>query len=227
MPIRNALRRWLRPSLVCVSLLVVTGVASAATQYVSDQLSINMRSGPGTGYKIEKLLDAGDQVQTLSQSNGWTKVRTAGGKVGYVLTRFLSGQPAARTQLADMKKKVASLQSDNADLKKELAHALHGSDKLGELKRNLVKENKSLKSQLQQLRETSADAVRISKENQKYRQQLMNLRSDVDRLKQENETLQSRRDGMEIGALILFGGILLGLLLPMFRRRSKGNWNSL
>ncbi|KEZ77381.1 TIGR04211 family SH3 domain-containing protein [Salinisphaera hydrothermalis] len=221
-------RRLVVASLLGTTLLFSVA-ASAATQYVSDQLSINMRSGPGTKYRIEKLLDAGDKLDTLgSSSNGWTRVRTSSGNTGYVLTRFLSDQPAARDQVADLKNQVNQLQSDNADLKKELAQALHGSDKLGELKRNLVDENKKLKSQLQNIRETSADAIRISKENEKYRKQLMSLRSDVDRLKHENQALQSRREGMKIGALILFGGILLGLLLPMFRRRrGKGSWDSL
>ncbi|MGB7755677.1 MAG: TIGR04211 family SH3 domain-containing protein [Salinisphaera sp.] len=224
---RYAWMRWLGASLIAMTLLYAV-VASAATQYISDQLSINMRSGPGTKYRIEKLLDAGDKLETLgSSSNGWTHVRTSSGKTGYVLTRFISDQPAARAQVADMKQQVSKLQSDNADLKKELSQALHGSDKLGELKRDLVAQNKKLKSQLQNIRETSADAIRIGKENEKYRKQLMSLRSDVDRLKHENQALQSRRDGMKIGALILFGGILLGLLLPMFRRRRKGNWDSL
>lgn len=224
---RMALMRWLGTSLIGTSLLFAVA-ASAATQYVSDQLSINMRSGPGTKYRIEKLLEAGDQLDTLgSSSNGWTHVRTSSGQSGYVLTRFISDQPAARDQVSDLKQQVSKLQSNNADLKKELGQALHGSDKLGELKRDLVAQNKKLKSQLQNIRETSADAIRIGKENEKYRKQLMSLRSDVDRLKHENQALQSRRDGMKIGALILFGGILLGLVLPMFRRRRKGNWDSL
>ncbi|RJS94663.1 TIGR04211 family SH3 domain-containing protein [Salinisphaera sp. Q1T1-3] len=207
--------------------LVSVGTASAATRYVSDQLSINMRSGPGNQYRIDRLLDAGDQLETLSSNNGWTKVRTRDGKVGFVLTRFLADSPAAESQLADAKNKADNLSSENQDLKKELSEALHGSDQLGELKKNLVAENKSLKAQLQKIRETSADAIRIGNENEKYRQQIMQLRSTVDRLKHENESLQSRREGMQVGALILTGGILIGLFLPMLRRRRKGNWDSL
>ncbi|HET7315098.1 TIGR04211 family SH3 domain-containing protein [Salinisphaera sp.] len=223
---RMALTRALGASLIGIGLLYAAA-ANAATQYVSDQLSINMRSGPGTKYRIEQLVDAGDQLETLGSSDGWTHVRTSSGQTGYVLTRFLSDQPAAREQVADMKQQVSELKSDNADLRKELAQALHGSDKLGKLKKDLIAENKKLKAQLQDIRATSADAIRIGKENEKYRKQLMSLRSDVDRLKHENRALQSRRDGMKIGALILFGGILLGLVLPMFRRRRKGNWDSL
>lgn len=224
---RMALTRRLGAGFIGASLLLVAA-SSMAAQYVSDQLSINMRSGPGTKYRIERMLDAGAKLQMLGgSSNGWTHIRTASGQSGYVLSRFISDQPAARNEMADLKQQTAQLQSDNADLKKELSQALHGSDKLGELKKNLVSENQQLKTQLQNIRETSADAIRIGKENEKYRKQLMTLRSDVDRLKHQNQALQSRRDGMKIGALILFGGILLGLVLPMFRRRRKGNWDSL
>lgn len=214
-------------ALMAAAVVLFSGVAYAGTQYVSDQLSINMRRGPGTNYKIMKLLDAGDRLETLSSSNGWTKVRTTSGTTGFVLTRFLSKQAAASTRIDQFQKKNQKLEVDNSDLKKELSQALHGSNKLGELKRNLVDENKKLKSQLQNIRETSADAIRIGNENKKYRQQLISLRSDVDRLKHENEALQSRREGMKIGALILIVGIFVGLLLPMFRRRRKGNWDSL
>jgi len=211
-----------------IGLIVFSGIANAATRYISDELSINMRRGPGTDYRILSLLDAGDRVETLSEDAGWTQVRVSGEGTGYVLTRFLSDEPAARTRITDAQEQTEKLKRENADLKSELSQALNGSEELGNLKRELVAENKSLKSKLQQLRETSADAVRISKENQKYREQLMSMRSDVERLRHENESLQSRRDGMKIGALILFGGIVVGLILPLFRRRNrKGSWDSL
>lgn len=219
--------RCLGATLIGTGLLYAAAVG-AATQFVSDQLSINPRSGPGTQYRIKRQLDAGADLRTLGQpSNGWTRVRSAAGQTGYVLTRFISDQPAARDRVADLEQQVANWRSDNADLKKKLAEATHGSHALGELKRDLAAQNKQLKSQLAHIRETSADAIRIGKENEKYRQQLMNLRSDVDRLKHENQALRSHRGGMTIGALILFGGILLGLMLPLFRRRRNSNWDSL
>ena len=144
--------------------------AAAATQYVSDELSINMRSGAGTQYKIQRLLDAGDKLEVLGTANGWTHVRTPAGQSGYVLTRFLSDSPAASAQLGQIQQQSASLTNQNAELKQELSEALDGSSELGELKRNLVTENKSLKAELQKIRETSADAIRISNENEQYRE---------------------------------------------------------
>jgi len=32
---------------------------------------------------------------------------------------------------------------------------------------------------------------------------------------------------MKIGALILIVGIIVGLIVPLFRRRRKGSWDSL
>ena len=73
----------------------------------------------------------------------------------------------------------------------------------------------------------SPDAIRISEENEKFREQIMSMRSELERLRHQNEALQSRREGMKIGALILVGGIVVGLVLPLFRRRRKNSWDSL
>ncbi len=223
--------RLFKPQLLGALLVLGTAwplCAAAATQYVSDELSINMRSGAGTQYKIQRLLDAGDKLEVLGTANGWTHVRTPAGQSGYVLTRFLSDSPAASAQLGQIQQQSASLTNQNAELKQELSEALDGSSELGELKRNLVTENKSLKAELQKIRETSADAIRISNENEQYREQIIQLKANVDRLKHQNEALRSRREGMKIGALIAFGGILIGLVAPMLRRRRRGgSWDSL
>lgn len=105
------------------------------------------------------------------------------------------------------------------------ATTLDGS--MGSREQNLVARNRALSARLQEIRETSADAIRIAKENETYRRRLIQLRSTVDRLKHENEALQARRAGMQIGALILLGGILIGLILPKLRRRRANNWDAL
>lgn len=219
-----------RPARVALFLLfasVFAASAQAATKYVSDDLSINLRRGAGNEFRIIELLKAGQKVDVLDSASGWSRVRTTQGEIGFVLSRFLSNDPAAREQVAAMQKQVAQLQEENADQKEELAQALHGSSELGKLKKDLVSENKSLKQQLERIKSTSANAVRISNENQKFREQILSMQSDVERLRHENKSLQSRREGMKIGALVLVVGIIIGLVLPMFRRRSRNNWDSL
>jgi len=211
-----------------IGLMMFSTAATAATRYVSDELSINMRRGPGTGYRISELLNAGERLNTLSEANGWTQVRTSDGTTGYVLTRFLSEQPAARTRIASMQEQTEQFKKENEELKQQLEEVRSGSQELTETKSALQSENEDLKQRLQQLRETSADAVRISNENEKFREELLSMRSENERLRHENAALQSRRDGMKIGALIMIGGIIVGLVLPLFRRKRKGSsWDSL
>lgn len=215
-----------RVSLAVLLVFVVTA-ASAADRYVSDELSINLRRGPGNDYRITQLLDAGEPVTVIETGDGWTHVRTEGGSDGWVLTRFLSNEPAARTQLAEMRERVAELEQSNASLREELSEALEGSSELGALKEELIAENKSLKQELSQIKEASANAIRINRENQEFREQILSMESEVERLRHENQALQSRRDGMKVGAIILLAGVLLGLVLPLFRRRSRNSWDSI
>ena len=131
-----------------MALMMFSSVATAATRYVSDDLSINMRRGPGTGYRISELLSAGDRLSTLSESNGWMKVRTGDGKTGFVLTRFLSEQPAASTRIAAMKEQTEKFKTENEQLKKKLDEVRSGSEELTETKTSLVSENADLKKRL-------------------------------------------------------------------------------
>lgn len=213
--------------LVAAVVLLSSLAATAATRYVSDELSINMRRGPSTSYGITELLKAGTQVQTLGETNGWTQIRTPEGETGYVLTRFLAAEPAARDRIQKIDSQFAKLKKENKDLHAELAEVLNGSKELGKLKRELVAENTALKSQLEQIKQVSANAMEINKKNKKYRKELLVLQSQMEQLRSENKALQSRREGMKIGALILIGGVILGLILPLFRRRRKNNWDSL
>lgn len=210
-----------------IILLVTSAGAGAATRYISDQLSVNMRRGPSTSYTITELVEAGTRVRTLGQANGWTKIRTPDGDVGYVLSRLLSTQPAASDRIDEIRAQLAELKKENKKLRAKLAQALQGSKKLSKLKEELMAENKALKAELERLRRISSNAIELKQQNQEFREKLLALKSELERLRAENKALQSRREGMKIGALILIGGIVLGLVLPMFRRRKKDNWDSL
>jgi len=60
------------------------------TQYVSDELVINMRSGKGTGFKIIKIVKSGTPLKVLSTDEGYTHAVTPAGVKGWVLSRFFN-----------------------------------------------------------------------------------------------------------------------------------------
>lgn len=216
-------------SLAVVAMLAAAGAAQAATRYVTDELSINLRRGAGNEYRITKLLEAGTRVEVLEEKveDGWSLVRTADGEEGYVLHHLLTDTPAARDRLAAARRRVNRLEAANAELEKELAQALDGSEELGRAKKELVAENESLRSELQEIRSASANAVRLKEENEEFRERLLALQSELEQLRHENKTLKSRREGMKIGALLVAAGIAIGLILPLFRNRRRGSWDSL
>ncbi|WP_238365527.1 SH3 domain-containing protein [Mesobacterium pallidum] len=52
---------------------------------------VNMRNGPGRDYSVLAKLEQGDQVEVLSDNgDGWVKLRTAEGRVGWMADFLLS-----------------------------------------------------------------------------------------------------------------------------------------
>lgn len=216
------------PLFFSLALFAAAGIAQTTTRYVTDQLSINLRRGAGNQYRITKLLEAGTRVEVLEKTgDGWTLVRTADGEEGYVVSRFLADTPAARDRLAAARRRLDRLEKTNAELREELGQALEGSEELGRLKKELIAENESLRDELQEIKAASANAVRLNKENKEFRERLLALQSELEQLRHENKTLKSRREGMKIGALLIAAGIVIGLILPLFRNRRRGSWDSL
>ncbi len=66
--------------------LLSGGLAAAAT--VTNDL--NLRSGPGTGYRVVGTMPAGAYVDVLGCSGGWCRVNW-GGAVGYASASYLAG----------------------------------------------------------------------------------------------------------------------------------------
>lgn len=73
-------------TLAAGALLVSAGIASAAT--VSNDL--NLRSGPGTGYRVIDTMPAGAYVNVIGCSDSWCRVNWHG-RVGYASASYLGG----------------------------------------------------------------------------------------------------------------------------------------
>ncbi len=56
----------------------------------ADGSRLNIRTGPGTGYRILSKFTDGSSVTVLSSQNGWAKVLYGGKNMGYVAEEFLT-----------------------------------------------------------------------------------------------------------------------------------------
>ena len=208
-------------------LVCVTGTAMAGTRYITDQLSVTMRHGQGTQYRIVDSLQSGQAVQVL-QSNpktGYSEVKTQNGDTGWVLTRYLTDTPSARQRLSQAQKTVAQLQQQNQALQSKLNDLQSTKSQLTAKRSNLEAENKQLQSRLQDISSKASHAIQISRTNQHLKERLASLQADRSRLKYQNNALRSHRRGLEVGAVILFAGIVLGLVLPRLRLRRRSSWD--
>ncbi|MFA6941377.1 MAG: SH3 domain-containing C40 family peptidase [Clostridiaceae bacterium] len=78
----------------------VVAIDAAATVKAS---SLNMRSGPSTGYSIMHVLWQGNTVKVIGESSGWYQIRLSDGRVGWASGQYLSlnNQAGTRQQKVD------------------------------------------------------------------------------------------------------------------------------
>jgi SH3 domain protein len=200
------------------------------TRYVSDELEITMRNGQGIKYGIKKMLKSGMPLQVLeTDPNGYSKVRTESGVEGWVLTRYLSNTPSARNQLESGKQRIAALELEIAKYKEEFSSLSTTNTDIDSQNLTLKEKAQRLSKELDDLRRTASNAVALENNNRQLKEQIQALDQKNQTLEIENNALKdnSTKSWFLVGAAVLFGGIILGLILPRLRVRRKDSWGNL
>jgi SH3 domain protein len=202
--------------------------AVAEKRYISDELWINLRSGPGNDYKILKILKSGSHLQLVESDDEtkFSKVITDKGLEGWVPTRFIQDEPIAFEKLILTQRELKKTQADFSELKNKYNET---KKELSETKRaagNLSQDKSEQEKELEHIKKVSANAINLDKKNQELLEQGEQLKITVDTLRAENERLQSSKDVNYIlvgGGLILLG-LFLGWLLPKLSGRRSDTW---
>jgi len=215
-------------SLLLLLLLVAACGAAAEERYVDDQLVITLRSGQGSAYQILRTLRTGTRLELLDEEGEYAKVRTEDGIEGWVRRQYLSDRPVAQQRLAAAEERLATLQRRLSEKEKALTEARSAAESARETLQALQSEKREMAEELETLREVAAEPARLAEQNRKMRKEITRLEMETRLLQDENSGLRNRgqREWFIAGAGVLFGGILLGLLLPRLRRRSSG-WGEL
>ena len=207
--------------------LLFSAAALAETVWVSDEFEIMLRTGPSTSNAIERMLSSGTELDVLETDadSGYSRVRTVAGTEGWVLSRYLMPEQPARDQLLRLTGQLTNANARGSTLGSQLdairAEQARAESRIGELET----ERDQLQSELNEIKRKSAGVLAIDSQNQDLRLQLTDAEMKVSVLEQENESLgaQKARYWFITGALVLAGGILLGLILPRikFQRRTR------
>ena len=201
--------------------------ANAQSAWVSDEFEVTLRTGPSTSNAIELMVSSGTGLEVLEEDpeSGYTRVRTGGGTEGWVLTRYLMDEPSAREQLDTLTRQLTSAAEEGASMGSQL-NAIRGEyESANRTIEQLEQNNERLQSQLDDVTQKAAKTLAIDQQNQDLQQKLTDAEIQVNVLEQEKDRLlrQSNRNWFITGALVLIGGVLLGLILPRmkFQRRSR------
>ena len=207
--------------------LLASSIAWGQAGWVSDEFEVTLRTGPSTNNAIQLMVSSGTRLEILEEDaeSGYTRVRTGGGTEGWVLTRYLMGEPSAREQLETLTQQLTSANAEGASMTSQLGAIREEYDSATRTIEQLESDNADLQAQIEDISSKAANTLAIDRQNQDLQQKLTDAEIQVSVLEQEKDRLvsQSNRNWFITGSLVLLGGVLLGLILPRmkFQRRSR------
>ena len=193
-----------------LSFIAVAFSANAVDKYVTENVDIYLRRGPGSQYAYSNAVKAGQKVIELEKSadGKYTRIQLSNGSSAWIESNKLKDQPS-------FKELVPSLEAQLAEYK----------DKVDNAEKNQQNAIRDYAEKLQKAEQTIESLQAKNNElEQLNKQQDMKLESML------NQVDDKRRDlivtWFTYGGLVAGGGFLLGLILPaiMPGRRKKDRW---
>ena len=221
--------------MLLLTLMTATGYAAVEKRYVSDQLWLQLRSGPGNEFRILKTLASGSHLVYIEETEDkkYAKVKAGKDKAGqdiegWVLTQFLVNEPVAKEKLIFSQRKLKNVQAELTTLKQQTEALTKEKSSLSGDRSTLSRDKKNLEKELKRITDISENAlqldsknIKLTKRNQELEIQLETLTADNTRLKDDKE-----RTFMIIGGALIILGIILGLAIPAMRGgRKSGGWS--
>ena len=144
--------------LVLMGVLLTAFSSAAETRYVTDNLVITLRTGPGNDRKIIAQPRAGTPLEIINPGDDYTEVKTPGGTQGWVLTRFLTPKVPAAITLAQLQREHSRIVERYEALKQQ-------ASQLDTTSKGLTGDLASTQSALEKL---TAEHETLKKESQEF-----------------------------------------------------------
>ena len=136
-------RRAIVAIATCVAALWA-GAASAEYAWVRGEVRLNLRTGPGTQYRIVGVMQTGDGVSILKRAENWTQIRLEDGKEGWIPVGYLQPEPPPTVRLEQLEAQVV-------DLKQKLDATTTDADSLRESNTSLATRDSEQQSEIERL----------------------------------------------------------------------------
>lgn len=113
--------------------------------WVRSDITLNVRSGPSTEFRILSKIRTGDPVRVVERGNGWTRVQLPDDSKGWIPEGYLDPKTPPIIDLA-------RLESEVTELRRELTSTRSESDGLRDANASMTSETRSQKTQLDDLK---------------------------------------------------------------------------
>ena len=216
--------------MLLLTLMTTTSYAAVEKRYVSDQLWLQLRSGPGNEFRILKTLASGSHLVFIeeTESKNYAKVKTSKGVEGWVLSQFLVNEPVAKERLIFSQRKLKKVQAELNTLQLQAKTLTQEKSTLSGDRSSLSRDKKSLEKELKRITDISANALQLNSKNIKLTKRNQELEIQLETLTVDNTRLNDNKERtfMIIGGGLIVFGIVLGLAIPAMRGGKKsGGWS--
>ncbi len=205
-------------------------VHAAEVKYITDEFEVTMRSGTSTSNSIVRMLGSGESVTVLEEdlASQYSLVETGDNKKGYVLSRFLMEVPAARQSLQELRvrfdqqrARLDTQTNEIAELKQSLAQEKNDNQALKVTLR-------ASEQELAEVRSAARDTLNILEQNKSLQTVLDELRQEKEQLTEINAELNdsTKLDWFIRGGAVSLIAFVIGILVTRIRWKKQDAWGS-
>jgi SH3 domain protein len=216
---------------IYLSLSIISTGWAEPRQYITDDLTIPMRTGTTNNHKILKFLNSGTAVLikevTADGNHAWIMLAEDNNKLGWVETKHLQDQPVASKRIISINKKNAAMRDKNKSLKKQITELKLTLKKLKKENQHLQSKKQELINTLSQLRESAARPIETAEENIRLQQTIAEQNKSNKELLYKVAILSDKniKEWFLIGGGVAIGSLILGLLLTRISWKRKDGWS--
>jgi SH3 domain protein len=216
---------------IALSICLFSEGVWATGAYVTDSLTITLRSGPSIENKIIAMLSSGQLVEVLDSRGDWSLVSLLkngqSSKEGWVVSRYLMTRQPWERQATSLTKENTQFKEKLTALEKEFREAVR-REKEPEIKlKETAKFLNKLKKEHESLKRGAAGYLKLKATNRATQSKLESTQKELEGLTEKYESLRSsqRNKWFATGAGVLLFGLIVGLVLGRQQKKRRSSYH--
>ncbi|MDP6103459.1 MAG: TIGR04211 family SH3 domain-containing protein [Gammaproteobacteria bacterium] len=211
---------------IIILTLWVSAVSAESFVFITDTVDLPMRSQSkiaNNPSNIIRMLPSGTKLEFLSTTEtGWTQVKFEN-DTGWIISRYLTNKEPAMVQLKKLKRThtankllITKQKLTNKKMQEEIKELKVSNTKLS------IQSSKS-QAEKEHIEQVYKDALKIEHLNEKLNSEIMQLKTEIQLLRNNDTAAKeaSSRNWFIVGAIILFIGILIGVIFPKLTNQRR------